>query len=419
MRINNQNKLYINNSKTTKQPKTPAFKGLLYIDPKTKMPLDSWFYRDYATLEAANYEIEKTFPNGAEIWDFACANAEETISEKTLLENPKYKLIGYDSSTSAIKLAKKGIYTVFSNWYDSFLLPDNTQDSKELYLKDKFYNIMEEIEPPETERHINNKADYFNIKKFYHSFQEKYFQVKPQRRKEIDIRTGNINRIENYRNNDKIGAVFFRNALYQMTGNDINETIDLPLKEMPKGKENLNAAGLNVVKSVEDGLDVYRISNDKGHTIVVGRDDRAQTDLPIDTYKQGKFMPEITVKDPSLDGKSIKMLAGSRIKGEGFDLKMVGDYQPTPNGDKKNVSFKGRTVITTLNKEPRTLNAVDSYMKSGLQSEAVKGDYADVVQADDPTIIIPAGGFGERFKNMSVLFLHYNKSPIHSLEIPI
>lgn len=226
MRINNQNKLYINNSKTTKQPKTPAFKGLLYIDPKTKMPLDSWFYRDYATLEAANYEIEKTFPNGAEIWDFACANAEETISEKTLLENPKYKLIGYDSSTSAIKLAKKGIYTVFSNWYDSFLLPDSTQDNKELYLKDKFYNIMEEIEPPETERHINNKADYFNIKKFYHSFQEKYFQVKPQRRKEIDIRTGNINRIENYRNNDKIGAVFFRNALYQMTGNDINETIE-------------------------------------------------------------------------------------------------------------------------------------------------------------------------------------------------
>ena len=182
---------------------------------------------------------------------------------------------------------------------------------------------------------------------------------------------------------------------------DINETIDLPLKEMPKGKENLNAAGLNVVKTVEDGLDVYRISNDKGHTIFVGRVDRSRAELPIVTYKQGKFMPEITVKDPSLEGKAIKMLAGSRIKGDGFDLKMVGDYQPIPNGGKKNVSFKGRTVITTLNKEPRTLNAVDSYMKSGLQSEAVKGDYADVVEADDPTIIIPAGGFGERFFNIT------------------
>ena len=182
---------------------------------------------------------------------------------------------------------------------------------------------------------------------------------------------------------------------------DVDETIDLPLKEMPKGKEHLNAAGLNVVKTVEDGLDVYRISNDKGNPIFVGRVDRSKENLPVVTYKQGKFMPEITVKDPSLNGKSIKMLAGSRVKGDGFDFKMVGDYQPTPDGVKKTVSFKGRTVITTLNKEPRTLNAVDSYMKSGLQSEAVQGDYADVVREDDPTVIIPAGGFGERFFNIT------------------
>lgn len=182
---------------------------------------------------------------------------------------------------------------------------------------------------------------------------------------------------------------------------DVDETIDLPLKEMPKGKEHLNAAGLNVVKTVEDGLDVYRISNDKGNPIFVGRVDRSKENLPVVTYKQGKFMPEITVKDPSLNGKSIKMLAGSRVKGDGFDFKMVGEYQPTPDGDKKTVSFKGRTVITTLNKEPRTLNAVDSYMKSGLQSEAVQGDYADVVREDDPTVIIPAGGFGERFFNIT------------------
>lgn len=182
---------------------------------------------------------------------------------------------------------------------------------------------------------------------------------------------------------------------------DVNETIDLPLKEMPRGTEHLNAAGLNVVKTVEDGLDVYRITNDKGNPIFVGRVDRSKDNLPVVTYKQGKFMPEITVKDPSLDGKAVKMLAGSRVKGEGFDFKMVGDYEPTPNEGKKNVSFKGRTVITTLNKEPRTLNAVDSYMKSGLQAEAVEGDYADAVREDDPTVIIPAGGFGERFYNIT------------------
>ena len=182
---------------------------------------------------------------------------------------------------------------------------------------------------------------------------------------------------------------------------DVDENIDLPLKEMPKGKEHLNAAGLNVVKTVEDGLDVYRITNDKGNPIFIGRVDRSKENLPVVTYKQGKFMPEITVKDPSLNGKAVKMLAGSHVKGEGFDFKMVGDYQPIPGGTQKSVSFKGRTVITTLNKEPRTLNAVDSYMKSGLQSEAVQGDYADVVREDDPTVIIPAGGFGERFFNIT------------------
>lgn len=181
----------------------------------------------------------------------------------------------------------------------------------------------------------------------------------------------------------------------------LEEDIHLPLKEMPAESKHLNTAGLNVVKTTENGKDVYTITNDKGHHIFVGKVDPKKAELPILTYKQGKFMPEITVKDESLDGKSIKMLAGSVLKGDGFDLKMIGDYEPTPNEGKKSVSFKGRTVITTLNKEPRTLNAVDSYMQSGLQAETVRGDYYDLVREDDPTVIIPAGGFGERFFNIT------------------
>ena len=182
---------------------------------------------------------------------------------------------------------------------------------------------------------------------------------------------------------------------------DINENIDLPLKAMPEKTEHLNAAGLNVVKTVEDGKDVYTISNDKGNTIFIGRVDRSKADLPTVVYKQGKFMPEITVKDPALNGKSIKMLAGSHLKGDGFDFRMPGDYEPKPGEGMKNVSFKGRTVITTLNKEPRTLNAVELYMKSGLAKETVQGDFYNMVKEDDPTVIIPAGGFGERFFNIT------------------
>lgn len=184
---------------------------------------------------------------------------------------------------------------------------------------------------------------------------------------------------------------------------DIPENIDLPLKEMPAEKRKLNAAGLNVIKSEEAGKDVYTISNDKGNVIFVGRIDKSKSkdELPTLVYKQGKYMPEITVKDPSLNGKSVKMLAGSHLKGDGFDLRMIGDYEPTPGKGSKNVSFKGNTVITTLNKEPRTLNAVESYMKSDLAEKTVQGDYYDVVKNDDPTVIIPAGGFGERFYNIT------------------
>ncbi|MGM9994090.1 MAG: sugar phosphate nucleotidyltransferase [Candidatus Avigastranaerophilus sp.] len=185
---------------------------------------------------------------------------------------------------------------------------------------------------------------------------------------------------------------------------DLKENLDIPFKLMPKGTEHLNTAGLNVEKTVSGTEELYKISNDKGNRIFEGVVDRAKMSaLPEVTYKQGKFMPEITVKDPSLDGKAVKMLAGSSLEGEGFKFHMIGDYTPTFDAPAKNVgiSFKGRTVITTLNKEDRTLKAVDAYKESGLQSQAVKGDYYDMMKEDDPTIVIPAGGFGERFFNIT------------------
>ena len=182
---------------------------------------------------------------------------------------------------------------------------------------------------------------------------------------------------------------------------EIPENVNLSLKKMPEGFEKFNAAGLNVVKETQNNTDKYTVTNDKGNVIFVGKVDVSRVEKPIVTYKQGKFMPEITVKDSSLDGKVIKMFAGSELIGDGFEFKMPGQYETLLTGGHNNISFTGRTVITTLNKEPRTINAVNSYMDSGLQTQAIKGDYADVVEANDPTVIIPAGGFGERFFNIT------------------
>ena len=182
---------------------------------------------------------------------------------------------------------------------------------------------------------------------------------------------------------------------------EIPENVDLPLRKMPEGFEKFNAAGLNVTKEIEGNSDKYTVTNDKGNTIFIGRIAHGRKEMPVVTYKQGKFMPEITIKDSSLNGKAIKMFAGSEIIGDGFEFKMPGQYENFLTGGYKDVSFTGRTVITTLNKEPRTLNAVNSYVESGLQGQAIRGDYADVVEQNDPTIIIPAGGFGERFFNIT------------------
>ena len=182
---------------------------------------------------------------------------------------------------------------------------------------------------------------------------------------------------------------------------DITENVDLPLKKMPEGFEKFNAAGLNVTKETEGTRDKITVSNDRGHVIFIGRVEQGLNKKPIVTYKQGKFMPEVTIKDSSLDGKVIKMFAGSELIGDGFEFKMPGSYETLLDGSSRDISFTGRTVITTLNKEPRTINAVDSYIASGLQKEAIRGDYADVVEANDPTIVIPAGGFGERFFNIT------------------
>ena len=182
---------------------------------------------------------------------------------------------------------------------------------------------------------------------------------------------------------------------------DIDEPIELSRVKMPKGKEVLNASGINLFIDEDPEFKTYILMNDKGDTIFFGMIDKTTKELPVITYKQGKFMPEITVKDESLNGKRVKMYAGSHLSGEGFELRMPGTYEPIPGQKRENVSFTGRTVITTLNNEPRTLYAVDKYMNSDLATHAIKGEYTDTMLEYDPTIVIPAGGFGERFRNIT------------------
>ena len=87
---------------------------------------------------------------------------------------------------------------------------------------------------------------------------------------------------------------------------ELNQDIKMPYSQMPQDKKKYNVAGLNIKIKNDGNSKKYEISNDKGDILATIKTNKDAKDLPIIVYKQGKFMPELTVKDSSLKGKSIK-----------------------------------------------------------------------------------------------------------------
>ncbi len=244
-----------------------SFNGLLHVDRKNGNINDSWFFRDYPTLQVATEHIKSTFPNGAEVLDYACSNGEELISLKSLLDDPKYKIIGYDCSNDALKLANRGVYTLFSNWYDSYLMQshtieeinDNLLPPPEIqrFLRQKFHTIMEPIDARPEYKSINNKANFVSLKRGYKDFREDFYRIKQCYKDQIDIRRGDIMNIATRRTDKPVGAVFFRNAIYQLCENNIDEGLfNLEPINMSINRRNILKELVNNIHSVleENGL---------------------------------------------------------------------------------------------------------------------------------------------------------------------
>ena len=179
--------------------------------------LDTAFYRDFPTLINVSRLMKETFPNGTDIMDFACSNGEEAISLYTLLNDNKYKIYCYDTSDKALKLAKNNIYMVHNALYDSFLIDDKNLDPMYDFIKNRFYQIMEEVPAPK----LSLLGETFDSNlNFLHVFNdEKYFRVKDKYRNNFKFQKGDIRNIANIQPDKQVGAVFFRNALYHLTNN--------------------------------------------------------------------------------------------------------------------------------------------------------------------------------------------------------
>ena len=229
-----ENNFYNKNNYNVMPAKDVNFCAILHVDRSTKNINDSWFFRDIKTLEDATDHIYAYFPNGADILVYGCSTGEGNISLKALMPENKYRVIGYDNSADAIRIGKRGVYTLFSNWDDSYLLPngiifDNCSEEERkqmLRLRGKFHNMMYEVPYCEEFRDINNKDGFKRIKCAFSSFEERFYCIRESFKKQIDLRFGDFINVGQVRKERPVGGIFFRNAIYHMCKNNVNEVLE-------------------------------------------------------------------------------------------------------------------------------------------------------------------------------------------------
>lgn len=280
---------------------------------------DTSFYRDFYTLIKAGEILKNTFPDGADIMDFACSNGEEAISIHSLINNRNnrnYKLYCYDKNAKAIELAKKGIHTVYRPGSgDGFIL--NKYQNSEVYddVVKSFNKIMEECARP---NYDINDPDFIRFIMAHPDFKMKYYKVRDEYKDNFNFEAGNIFKIDKLEPK-KAGAVFFRNAMYIPTQNYALDEFDSLLREKSVNKKKV----INyIVDKVYDKLlpgGIFVIGeNEKDHIYLADKHTSENEKLYIEDYacsiykksplyealeKDGRFKPVVYSRCYSALGK--------------------------------------------------------------------------------------------------------------------
>jgi SAM-dependent methyltransferase len=72
----------------------------------------TFFFRDFETIEFLKQYLNVYFPNGTHIANFGCSNGEETRTIAMIIDNPEYKITGFDIVKEAVDLANEGEYLI-------------------------------------------------------------------------------------------------------------------------------------------------------------------------------------------------------------------------------------------------------------------------------------------------------------------
>lgn len=215
------------------------FKSYNMIDNNTGNSISTNFYHDSEVLQKAVKIIEKEFPKGTNILVYAGSNGEEALSINTLFDKRfKYNIYSIDKSSKAIDFARKGIYAIHPLADDGFLVNHNSENNKQFLSKIFHTNFIETDKPSFP---VNNVSDPIYTIRFDNIdlYPQRYFIPKESFKENVSFIKEDIKDIEAFNNHQKAGAIFFRNAIYQLTDNNLSgvfEHGDRPNLETNKRK---------------------------------------------------------------------------------------------------------------------------------------------------------------------------------------
>ncbi len=309
------------------------FKSYNMIDNNTGNSISTNFYHDSEVLQKSATIIKNEFPKGTDIFIYAGSNGEEALSINSLLDNrQKYKVYSIDISSKAIDFAHIGTYAIHPLADDGFLLNPNCEQNKQ-FLSRIFHKNFIEIDKPSCP--VNNVSDLIYTITFdnVNLFPQRYFIPKESFKENISFVKGDINNIESFNNQQKAGAIFFRNAFYQLTNNNLSGVFkygDKPNLETNKRKiiqelidkiyNKIKMNGIFVLgRHLQEHLYIADRTVPLKDTIIVNktRNIRFMTNHPVieALNKNGRFKPLFEFLIHGLGNNSLKIpLIWQKIK---------------------------------------------------------------------------------------------------------
>lgn len=219
--------------KSARTQKNPAFSSILRINPEVPWKRnDSFFYRGINTLFRLKELQLMNAKKGSTNLFAGCSVGEGLASYRSLFRNPnQYKNIGIDSEESIIEIAKKEVFSIFSNWHDSFLLKsdeellqlDKAKPEGNLFeLKSYFTKMFEPTSRPEYQINFDPIIQLDQNKT---NFLEHFFTLKPEYKGQVDFFHRDIRNFSDITPEEKFNTILFRNSFYHPLENHIDDVM--------------------------------------------------------------------------------------------------------------------------------------------------------------------------------------------------